>query len=188
MNIGKAGLSALVGLMAPLFALVATPASANAVFDYTFQETSGPNVVTGTLQLVMKGGTNLSDLNVQVQGNIPLADIVSYKFILNGIVFDLATTGKNITALQFNDNTGTLRDLTFSGTSSPSGAFLTSTSVFEFLPSGGRAFDIGNFVFTSSQLVVVPEPDTLLLLLSGIGIFLVGMTLRPRKRSLAIAD
>jgi hypothetical protein len=180
-------LSALVGAVAALSAVVATPASANAEFDYTFQQTSGPDTVTGTLTLVMVGGTNLSDLGVPVQGNIPLSDIVSFEFILNGIIFDVATTGKNIVALQFNNNSGALRDITFSGTSSPSGAFLTSTSVFEFLTKGGRVFDIGNFNFVSSEVVPVPEPNSLWLLLTGIGILAFGFFVRLRKRATAAA-
>jgi hypothetical protein len=175
----KLRFSSLFAILLATFAIASAPASANATFDYKFVQTSGPDKVTGTLVLVMKGGTNLSDLGIPAQGNIPLSDIVSFEFVLNGVTFDFTTTGKNIVALQFDDNKGDLRDITFSGTSTGS-AYLTSTSIFQFLPTGHGTYDNGNFVFVSSADVVVPEPSSLWLMLSGLAMLLIGFAFRNR--------
>lgn len=178
MAFGKMRFAALFGVAMAGLAMAYTPAQADAIFDYTFQQSSGPDAVSGTLELELTGTTNLT---YTPQSNVPLADVLAITLVLNGVTYTLDTPGASFTALQFNDRTGTLRDLTFSGT--VGGNTVHATSIFQFLPNGGRVFDNGTFVFGSSHNadpVPVPEPGSLWLMLSALCILMLGFVVRHK--------
>jgi hypothetical protein len=169
---------ALLGVVLSALTFVAAPARADSMFDYNLVETSGSTTVTGTLQIVLKGGTSLT---YTPYTNVPLSDIVSVKFIIDGITFDLSNG--SITALQFTDKNGTLRDITFSGANGGNALFTTGGFVFD--PKGGGQ-DFGNFLFMFSQAVAVPEPGSLELLASGLFALTLAFGIR-RQRAKTVA-
>jgi hypothetical protein len=173
MALGRSKAFALVGMILSALTFMAAPARADAMFDYKLVETSGSSTVTGTLQIVLKGGTTLA---YTPYTNVPLSDVVSVTFIINGITFDL--TNGSITALQFSDKNGTLRDITFAGFNGGNSLFTTGGFVFD--PKGGGQ-DFGNFLFMFSQAIAVPEPGSLMLLATGLLALLFGYGIRRNR-------
>ena len=177
MAFGRSRILALAGMVFSALVFMGAPARANAVFDYNLVQTSGTTAVTGTLEIELVGGTTLT---YTPYTNVPLADVLSVTFIVNGITFDLSNGA--ITALQFTDTAGTLRDITYSGVNAGNALFTTGGFVFD--PSGGGQ-DFGDFRFLSSRLVPVPEPASWMMLIFGLALLLFVPVARRRRATAA---
>jgi hypothetical protein len=165
--------SKLAGLLILGLAFIGTaPKAANAsIYDISLTSTDGSVSGTGVLNLSIPITTSTS--------NVPLGDVTSITFNIEGQNFGTGFSTFSLSAVQFLN--GSLRDISFSSAISGNQISLMTTATFSYTDALDHVTSTGT---VTAVAAAVPEPSTWAMMI--LGFCGVGFMAYRRKNQLAL--